>query len=141
MVNYKILWVEDDATMIMGLVRPFVKEGFQIDTSLDIEKGKQKLLNHKYDLIILDIILPSGKELQSWQDIKNIEKFYGLEFLKDLPADCPPILVFTVVNDEKTIEHIRNFPQVKDVLSKGITKPSQLKEKVMNILNKESKLA
>lgn len=138
MVNYRILWIDDDALMIMGLVRPLIRDGCQVDTALDVEKAKKLLKERKYDLVILDIILPSGKELQSEDDVKNIDRFYGLRFLESLPIEFPPILVLSVINEKEEIEKIRKFPQVKDVLAKGMIKPSELKEKVMSIIMKKT---
>lgn len=134
MSKYKILWIEDDANMIMGLMRPLLKEGCEIDTALDLEKAKQRLKEKKYNLIVLDIILPSGKDLRSKEDFMDLERFYGLKLLESMPIEFPPILVLTVVTDEEIIEYIKSFPKVKKVVSKGMLKPSELKEKVLGIL-------
>jgi len=138
-VVFNILWIEDDANMIMGLVKPLIKEGFQIQTALNCKNALEYLAKKKFDLIILDIILPSGKELKSEEDLQNIDRFYGIKLLELLPSDSPPVLVLSVVSDEKTIEKISNCPYVKKYLIKGIIKPSVLKQVVHKLLNIESR--
>ena len=54
----KILIVEDELSMVKGLKDNLEFEGFEIDTAMDGNLGLQKVLQNKYDLIILDVMLP-----------------------------------------------------------------------------------
>jgi DNA-binding response OmpR family regulator len=53
-----ILVIEDDATMLRGLKDNFEFQGYQVLTAADGEAGLNAALNHKPDLIVLDIMLP-----------------------------------------------------------------------------------
>lgn len=53
-----ILIVEDEPNMIVGLKDNFEVEGFNVDTARDGESGLEKILQNKYDLIVLDVMLP-----------------------------------------------------------------------------------
>ena len=54
----RILIVEDDPTMLRGLKDNFEYAGYNVLTATDGEAGLNAALNHKPDLIILDIMLP-----------------------------------------------------------------------------------
>jgi len=53
-----VLIIEDDATMLRGLKDNFEFKGYRVLTATDGEAGLEAALNHKPDLIILDIMLP-----------------------------------------------------------------------------------
>jgi DNA-binding response OmpR family regulator len=54
----KILIVEDELKMIEGLKYNLEFEGYEADTALEGNSGLQKVLQNKYDLILLDVMLP-----------------------------------------------------------------------------------
>lgn len=54
----KILIVEDELSMVKGLKDNLEFEGFETDTAMDGNLGLEKVLQNKYDLILLDVMLP-----------------------------------------------------------------------------------
>ena len=54
----RILIVEDEAAIRGGLIDVFVYHGYEVDTAEDGNDGLQKSLSGKYDLILLDVMLP-----------------------------------------------------------------------------------
>lgn len=62
---YKILVVEDDENMSLGLKDNLEFEGYQIDIANEGNDGLKKILENKYHLILLDVMLPnkSGFEI------------------------------------------------------------------------------
>lgn len=54
----KLLIVEDEQAILQGLIDVFVFHGFQVDSAMDGKLGLEKALNHDYDLILLDVMLP-----------------------------------------------------------------------------------
>jgi len=141
MVDYNILWIEDDADQIYSLVQPLVDSGCKISIAKDYENAKRMNNEFKYDVIILDIIIPSGKKCTTIEEMIALQKegHFGVKFLEDLPADSPPIVVLTVVNDETISNNILKFPQVvKIIVNKGMIRPSELKKIILNVINKEA---
>ncbi|MGC1391510.1 MAG: response regulator transcription factor [Bacteroidales bacterium] len=61
----KILIVEDELNMVNGLKDNLEFEGYEVDTAMEGSSGLQKILQNRYDLILLDIMLPelSGFEV------------------------------------------------------------------------------
>ena len=61
----KILIVEDEPDMVMGLRDNFEFEGYEVITASDGASGLERAREHKPDLVVLDIMLPriSGLEV------------------------------------------------------------------------------
>lgn len=128
----RILWVEDEAQKINGLVRPLIKDNHIIEIANDKKEALFKLNKFKYDLILLDIIIPEGVDGLP----ERIDPYEGLNLLikiKELFDDTLPILVLSVVNDKEIINKIREIG-VSMMLKKGTLLPSILKKHIYDIL-------
>ena len=55
----RILIVEDEHTMLMGLKDNLEIEGYEIDIADDGKAGLTKIIENKYDLVLLDVMLPN----------------------------------------------------------------------------------
>ncbi len=126
-----ILWVEDEADKIYALVKPLEKDGHNITVTKDREDAFRKIKSDKIDLIIFDIIIPSGITPIR----KELEPYEGIILLKNLKENNIniPIIILTVVNDEDVLNEARNFG-AKKILIKGPLLPSELKKEVDEIL-------
>lgn len=73
----KILLIEDNETIILGLKYSLEQEGFEVDIAKSVKETKKKL-EKTFDLYLLDISLPDGngfeicKEIKSKQDVPVI---------------------------------------------------------------------
>jgi len=131
MKTKRILWIEDDAGLLMGLVRPLKKDGHEIIVAKDEKEALELIGALDFDLILLDIIIPTGVE----GDMGDIS-FVGMRLLKTLSIDMKiktPIIVLSVVRDPDMIGEMNGLG-VKEVLPKGAYLPSKLKEKVYEVL-------
>jgi len=54
----RILVVEDEAAIRSGLVDVFVYHGYEVDTAADGNDGLRKALSGRFDLVLLDVMLP-----------------------------------------------------------------------------------
>ncbi len=83
----KILVVEDEPDMVLGLKDNFEFEGYEVITASDGASGLERARTHKPDLVILDIMLP---------------KLSGLEVCKLLRTEgfSMPILMLTARGQE-----------------------------------------
>ena len=95
----KILIVEDEPDMVLGLKDNFEFEGYEVTTATDGESGLKRARSLKPDLIILDVMLPrlSGLEVcktlrgEGWEGPilmltargQEIDKVVGLELGAD----------------------------------------------------------
>lgn len=83
----KILLVEDNETIIMGLKYSLEQENFKVISAKNVIESKEKLKQEKIDLILLDISLPDGNGFDICKDIKQNQ---------DIPV------IFLTAQDEET---------------------------------------
>jgi DNA-binding response OmpR family regulator len=83
----KILIVEDEPDMVLGLKDNFEFEGYEVATAADGQQGLERARTLKPDLIVLDVMLP---------------KMSGLEVCKTLRGEgwSGPILMLTARGQE-----------------------------------------
>jgi len=86
----RILIVEDEKDMVMGLKFNLEARGYQVLTACDGEQGYQAALKEKPDLLILDLMLP---------------KRDGYEVCKSLKKQLPklPIIMLTARSQEADV--------------------------------------
>ena len=104
----KILLVEDDRSLSVGLVYSLNKEGYDIIHTENILQTKKVLEDEKFDLVILDVTLPDG---ESFELVPNIRK-----------NKSTPIIFLTAKDEEEDI--IKGFDNGGDDY---ITKPFSLR--------------
>jgi len=80
----QILLVEDDPFLIDIYATKFKEEGFQVEVANDGEEGLRKLKEgegneEKFDLLVLDIVLP---HVDGWEILKEIKASEKLKNLK-----------------------------------------------------------
>ena len=57
----RILIVDDDAEIRELLEFDIASSGYFVDTAIDGFEGLNKALNNKYDLILLDVMMPKNE--------------------------------------------------------------------------------
>lgn len=82
----KILLVEDNETIILGLKYSLEQEGFEVEVTKNVTETKKKL-EDSFDLYLLDISLPDGNGFDICKKIKS---------KKDVPV------IFLTARDEET---------------------------------------
>ncbi|MEW8994650.1 response regulator transcription factor [Clostridium sp.] len=113
MDNIKILLVEDDEAVALGIEYNLKNDGFEVIRAADISSAKQ-LFNEEFKLILLDIGLPDGN---------------GYEFCKYVREKSRvPIIFLTALDEEVNV--VLGFDLGGDDY---ITKPFRLKELLSRI--------
>lgn len=131
MEKKRILWIEDDADMLMGLVRPLERDGHEIIVAKNEQEALEKVKESDFDLILFDIIIPTGIK----GDVGDVP-FVGMRLLENFLIKMKigtPIIVLSVVRDQNMINEVLEIG-VKKVLPKGAYLPSELKEEVYEVL-------
>jgi DNA-binding response OmpR family regulator len=77
----KLLIVEDDQDLLRTILKYFDSFGYVLEKAKSIEQGKEKLINHNYDCVILDLNLPDGSGISLLELIKNNNKDTGVIIL------------------------------------------------------------
>jgi phosphate regulon transcriptional regulator PhoB len=88
-MNNKILIVDDEPDIVDLVSYNLKKDGFRVTTASDGEEGLHKIRKDKYDLVVLDLMLPGIKGVELCRIIRNDPK----------TADTP-IIMLTAKGDE-----------------------------------------
>jgi two-component system response regulator ArlR len=71
MEKYKILIVEDEKQMAMFIQMELTHEGYEVDQAYDGREGLEKVENNEYNLILLDIMIPSLNGIEVCRRIRQ----------------------------------------------------------------------
>jgi DNA-binding response OmpR family regulator len=69
--DYKILIVEDEKQMSMFIQMELRHEGYEVNTAYDGREGLEKVQKNEYDLILLDIMIPSLNGIEVCRRIRQ----------------------------------------------------------------------
>ena len=119
------LLVVDDDDRIRNLLKDFLKNNnFMVSTAIDAEKAKTKLDFLKFDLIILDVMMPGKNGYELTKEIKKNQR--------------TPIILLTAKGEvENRIKGLELGAD--DYISKPF-EPKELLLRINNIISKESRL-
>jgi DNA-binding response OmpR family regulator len=67
----KILVIEDEAKVAHFVMKGLQQSGFEIDVAFDGEQGYQKIRENRFDLVLLDLMLP---KMSGWDLIPRIRE-------------------------------------------------------------------
>lgn len=111
----RILVVEDEPRILSFLVRGLESEGFTVDSELDGASALRRATNRRYDLVVLDLLLP---------------RLDGLSVLRELQRSRPrmPVVILSARGDLAT--KLRGFELGA---SDYIAKPFALDELIARI--------
>lgn len=103
----KILLVEDNDTIILGLKYLFDEEKFEYDVAMTKKDAILKLKENKYDIAILDVFLPDGDGFEICKYIKENSKTPVI-FLTARDEEKDVVLGFDLGVDDYIIKPFRN---------------------------------
>lgn len=106
----RLLLLEDDQSLIDGLVYALTKEGFALDVAMTVREAHAQLASQAYDLLLLDQTLPDGSGLALCEEVRA-------------GGNAVPIIFLTAMDEE--IQVIRALDAGGDDY---ITKPFKLGE-------------
>jgi two-component system OmpR family response regulator len=119
----QILIVDDDAG-IRGLVSSFLeKHGFKTDTAGNTEEMRAKLSGGKYDLIVLDVMMPGEDGLSA---LRKFQK-----------ADGPPVIMLSAVGTD--IDRIVGLEMGADDYMAKPCNPRELLARIRTVLRRRKR--
>lgn len=95
MADPKILLVEDDGFLREIIYKKLTKEGFNVTEAEDGEKALVEVNENKYDLVLLDIILPNINGFEVLEKVRSSDN-------KDVKE--VPIIMLSNLGQETDIE-------------------------------------
>lgn len=80
----KILLVEDEVNVVSFIKKGLSEEGFLVEVAMNGEQGQKMALQYRYDLIILDIMLPGINGLDICREVRKQQITTPILFLTAL---------------------------------------------------------
>lgn len=108
-MSLKVLVVDDEKLIVKGIKFSLEQDSMDVDTAYDGEEALQKVRENKYDIILLDIMLP---KLNGFEVCKKIREFSAV-----------PIIMLTAKGEDE--DKISGLEYGADDY---ITKPFNIKE-------------
>jgi CheY-like chemotaxis protein len=115
--------VEDDQFLVDIYSTKLKEVGFSVETSGDGEECLRKLKEKKFDLLILDIVLPKLDGREVLKIIKGDEK------LKKIP-----VVLLSNLSQKEEVEKSIEAGAVKYLIKAHFT-PSEVAEEIKKVLN------
>lgn len=105
-----ILIIEDEYQTIEDIGKK-LKKGYSVDMAKDGTEAVGCLGEKDYGLIVLDIMMPHGKEIPNYIPARKT----GIELLRMIKKQSPkvPVVVLTAVTEAKSINEITKYKPEK----------------------------
>lgn len=144
-VQKRILVVDDEPAIVKGLKFSLGQDGYIIDAAYDGEEAIEKFTDNKYDLVILDVMLPKMDGLTVLQKIReksdipvimltakgeDMDKILGLEYGADDYLTKP----FNILELKARVKAI--FRRASNIAKKENKKEIKVRNMIVNLENR-----
>lgn len=124
----KILIVDDDEFLLDMYSTKFREAGFEVDFAAEGRTAKEKMRKHRYDAILLDIVMP------------QLDGFTLLKELREEKSDIKNTLIVYLTNLGQREDIEKGLALgVDDYIIKAHFTPSEVVKKVEELLAKKKK--
>ncbi|MBS4030057.1 MAG: response regulator [Clostridiales bacterium] len=120
-MNKRILLVEDEKNIVLGVTICLRSAGLQVDVAEDGMEALRKIEESKPDLVLLDLVMPKLNGLDALKSMKENEA------TKDIP-----VIVLSARAQEEDIQRAMDLG-ASDYMAKPY-KPAELLEVIMRVL-------
>jgi DNA-binding response OmpR family regulator len=132
----KILIVEDEPSMRLGLKDNLVFESYEVELAINGEEGLQKISNKTFDLIILDVMMPKMSGFDVCKAVRKMGVLTPIIFLTAKSEEIDKVLGLELGADDyltKPFSLRELIARVKAILRRSATataKPQVSAQKV-----------
>lgn len=116
-MSVNILVIEDEPDIRKNLEYNLGREGFKASSVGSLDEANEKLKSKKFDLILLDLMLPDGSGLDLCKKIKSNSE-----------TEATPIIILTAKDDE--VDKVVGFELGADDY---VTKPFSVRELILRV--------
>ena len=116
-MSVKILVIEDEPDIRRNLEYNLGREGFNASSVGSLDKAYKKIKSKKFDLILLDLMLPDGSGLDLCKKIKSNSE-----------TEATPVVILTAKDDE--VDKVVGFELGADDY---VTKPFSVRELILRV--------
>ena len=70
----KVLVIDDEAVVCAGISRALVRHGYEVDTALEVPVAIEKVENQRYDVFLVDIMMPRMNGLALLERLRETQR-------------------------------------------------------------------
>jgi len=106
-MSKRILWIDNDTVWLSTFRKSLIQEGYEVNQVLSLTRGFEELERDKYDLLILDVMMPVRTEEEGDYPSSKTNGGHksGLVFYvkhkETLAAKGIAVFVFTIREDQQ----------------------------------------
>lgn len=104
---YRLLLVEDDRAVAIGIEYSLKKEGFSVTHKNNLKLARESLKEEEFDLILLDITLPDGDGYEFCFEIRENKNNIPIIFITACDEECNVVLGLDLGGDDYVTKPIR----------------------------------
>jgi two-component system alkaline phosphatase synthesis response regulator PhoP len=130
----RLLIVEDEEALRIALTDRLTQEHYEVKCAADGETGYQTALREKFDLIILDVMLPRKKGLDICRDLRQAGLVVPIIMLTARAETIDKVLGLKIGADDyvtKPFEMVELLARIEAQLRRPTVPPSQENEQVV----------
>ena len=131
----KILLVDDEPLIVKGLKYSLEQEGYETESAADGEEALNKFFQGKYDLILLDVMLPKLDGIEVCQRIRE-KSYVPIIMLTAKGEDMDKILGFEYGADDymtKPFNILEVKARIKSILRRASQQVQEVAPQVMTV--------
>ncbi len=128
MERRKIFIVDDEPDIVELVTYNLAKEGFDVDSSFDGEEGLARIRKEKFDLIVLDLMLPGMQGMEICRILRNDPRTKNI-----------PIIMLTAKGEE--VDKILGLEMGADDYMTKPFSPRELLARVKTVMRRASEKA
>lgn len=126
-VKPRILLVEDDQFLSTLLKNRLLKENYDVTLAMDGPAALEFMKKERYDLVLLDLILPGKSGFEVMEEIREEPKW---------SVEGAPIIIISNLGQESDIERSRDLG-ASDYFIKARTSIDELMKKVAKVIHSQ----
>jgi CheY-like chemotaxis protein len=119
-VAKRVLIVEDEKSLAKAMGFVITRHGFEIRTVYSGEEALEILRKEKFDMVLLDVLLPAKGGLETLQEMRS-------------GGDKTPVIILSNLSDAETMKHAKELG-AQDYLLKSSTPILQVIEQIKSYL-------
>ena len=127
-MSERILVVEDEEALRVALSDRLKKEDYAVESAADGEEGFQKALQGRFDLVILDVMLPGKKGFDICRDIRGAGLVVPIIMLTAKSETVDKVLGLKIGADDyvtKPFEMIELMARIEALLRRAPSQPAE----------------
>ena len=124
------LIVDDDANTLSGLAELVAREGFTTATAASLEDARQRLMERRPDVLLLDLVLPDGSGIELFSDVDSLTATEVVLITGHASVDSS-VQALRLGAADYLVKPV-NIKQLKAILSR-VARPTDLKNEIASL--------